>query len=160
MSQSDRYYGKYRGVVTTNEDPSNLGRIKAQVPAVSDSETGWATPCTPYGGNGVGMFFIPPVGANVWIEYEGGDPESPIWSGCFWDTGEAPADSPDMKMIKTDFATININDASGAGEITIEGITGVKIVLDSDGIELSYGAAKIKLTAASVDINDGAFEVI
>jgi uncharacterized protein involved in type VI secretion and phage assembly len=160
MSQSDRYYGKYRGVVTTNEDPNNVGRIKAQVPAFSDSETGWATPSTPYGGNGVGMFFIPPVGANVWIEYEGGDPELPIWSGCFWDQGEAPADSPDIKIIKTDFAKININDASGSGEITIEGLTGVKIVLDSDGIELSYGATKIKLTAASVDINDGAFEVI
>jgi len=160
MSQSDRYYGKYRGVVTSNEDPNNLGRIKAQVPAVSDSEMGWATPSTPYAGNGVGMFFIPPVGANVWIEYEGGDLELPIWSGCFWDKGEAPADSPDIKIIKTDFATININDASGAGEITIESITGVKIVLGSDGIELSYNAAKIKLTAASVNINDGAFEVI
>jgi len=40
---------------------------------------------------GVGLFFLPPKGANVWVEFEGGDPDYPIWSGCFWSDGEVPA---------------------------------------------------------------------
>lgn len=162
MNQNNnRFYGKYRGVVTNNEDPMTLGRIRARVPAVlEDSETGWAMPSAPYAGNGVGIFFIPPVGANVWIEFEGGDPNSPIWSGCFWGQGEAPADTPEVKVIKTNFATINIKDEPGAGEITIESTTGLKLFMDQSGIELSNGSTKVKLTQTSVSINDGAFEVI
>lgn len=158
---SASFYGKYRGVVTNNTDPLMQGRIRAQVPAVlGDLETGWALPCSPYGGNDVGFFFIPPVGANVWIEFEGGNPDIPIWSGCFWGTGEAPSIAPEVKVIKTDFATLSIKDLPGAGEIVIESTTGLKIVMDVSGIELSNGAAKVKLTPASVSINDGALEII
>ena len=48
-------------------------------------------PCAPFAGSGVGFFALPPVGANVWVEFEGGDPDYPIWSGCFWGAGEVPA---------------------------------------------------------------------
>ena len=53
------------------------------VPAVfgGDKETAWALPSVPYAGNGVGFVFIPPIGTNVWIEFENGDPDTPIWSG-------------------------------------------------------------------------------
>ena len=67
---------------------------------------------------------------------------------------------PDFKVIKTDIATITINDLPGAGGITIETTTGSKIVMDISGIEFSNGAASIKMTPASVSINDGALEVI
>jgi hypothetical protein len=155
------FFGKYRGVVTNNTDPLTLGRIKAMVPAVlGDLETGWALPCSPYGGKGVGFFFIPPVGANVWIEFEGGNPRIPIWSGCFWGKGEAPSIAPEVKVIKTDFATISINDLLEAGEIIIESATGLMIVMDVNGLELSNGAAKVKLTPSAVSINDSALEVI
>jgi len=155
-----QFYGKYRGVVTDNRDPLMQGRVRASVPAVfGEEETGWALPCAPYGGNGVGIFFIPPVGANVWIEFEDGNTEIPIWSGCFWGAGEAPAVTPEVKVIKTDFATITIKDVPGAGEISIESTTGLKIVMNVSGIELSNGAASVKLTPASVSINDGALEV-
>ena len=83
------FYGKYRGVVTDNNEPLKQGRIRATVPAVlGDRESGWALPCTPCSR---GFFFIPPVDAKVWIEFEGGNPEVPIWSGCFWGPGEAPS---------------------------------------------------------------------
>ena len=144
-----------------NTDPLMLGRIRAKVPAVlGDIETGWALPCSPYGGKGVGFFFIPPIGANVWIEFEGGNPGAPIWSGCFWGKGEAPSIGSEVKVIKTGFATISINDLLGAGEVIIESATGLRIVMDVSGIELNNGAAKVKLTPASVSINDGALEVI
>ncbi len=80
-----RYYGKYRGIVEDNEDPENLGRIKALVPEVlGDVKSGWALPCVPYAGEGSGQYFMPPAGAGVWIEFEAGDPSRPIWSGCWW----------------------------------------------------------------------------
>ena len=105
-----RFYGKYRGKVTDNADPNNQGRIRATVPAVYDcKESGWALPCSPYGGKGVGFFFIPSVGANVWIEFENGDPDYPIWVGYFWGEGESPnmPALPRIKTIKTDFAVSN-----------------------------------------------------
>lgn len=157
-----RFYGKYGGTVSDNQDPLSWGRIKARVPAVYDTEeTGWALPSTPYAGSGVGFYFIPPVGAKVWIEFEDGKTDSPIWSGCYWAT---PLDLPKLpalpffKVIKTDKATITIDDLLGG--VTIETVSGLKIVMDLTGIELSNSAAKIKLTPVSVSINDGALEVI
>lgn len=158
-----KFYGKYRGKVTDNMDPLMQGRIRANVPAVfGDEDTGWALPSVPYAGNGVGFFFIPPVDANVWIEFEGGDTDSPIWTGCFWGTAEAPAMPaiPDTKIIKTDTATIKLDDLPGVGGITIETTSGLKIVMNVSGIEISNGAGNIKVTAASVSVNNGALEVI
>jgi hypothetical protein len=157
------FYGKYRGKVIENSDPLMQGRIRAQVPAIfGDDVSGWALPCSPYGGKGVGFFFIPPIDANVWIEFENGNPDYPIWTGCFWGANEAPKipGLPNViKMIKTDLATITINDSQegGGGGITIETTAGFKIIIDSMGIELtSNGKANLKLTNDQVSINDGA----
>jgi len=80
-----QFFGKYRGKVAANKDPLNLGRIQVSVPAIfGEGRQSWALPCTPYAGKDVGFFTIPPVDANVWVEFEGGDPDYPIWSGCFW----------------------------------------------------------------------------
>jgi hypothetical protein len=157
------FYGKYRGKVIDNNDPLLMGRIRAKVPAVFDEEvTGWALPSMPYGGPGVGFFFVPPTDANVWIEFEEGNPDYPLWTGCFWTAGETPAVPalPFVKLIKTDTATIKLDDTPGMGGITIETSTGLKIVMNVSGIELSNGAASVKLTPASVSVNNGALEVI
>lgn len=84
-------YGKYRGTVEAVVDPEGLGRIRARVPAVGDVELSWALPCVPGAGPGSGHLVLPPLGASVWIEFEGGDIDYPIWSGGFWRHGEAPA---------------------------------------------------------------------
>ena len=79
------FYGKFRGIVTDIQDPLMMGRIKASVPDVlGEQESGWAMPCAPFGGSGMGFFSLPSVGAGVWIEFEYGDPDYPIWSGCWW----------------------------------------------------------------------------
>lgn len=158
-----KFYGKYKGKVTDNIDPLMQGRVKTKVPAVfGDENTGWALPSVPYAGNGVGFFFIPPVGANVWVEFEGGNTDSPIWTGCFWGTGEAPAlpAIPDTKIIKTDTATIKLDDLPGVGGITIETTSGLKIVMNMSGIEISNVSGNIKVTPASVSVNNGALEII
>ena len=80
-AREGRLFGKYRGIVTDNKDPEKLGRIQASVPAVPGMQTNWANPCAPYAGLNVGFYAIPPVGAKVWIEFESGAPDYPIWSG-------------------------------------------------------------------------------
>ena len=159
-----KFYGKYKGKVTDNMDPLMQGRIRAKVPAVfGDEDTGWALPSVPYAGNGVGFFFIPPVDANVWMEFEGGNTDSPIWTGCFWGTGEAPPVMPaipDTKIIKTATATIKLDDLPGVGGITIETTSGLKIVMNVSGIEISNGPRNVKVTPASVSVNNGALEII
>jgi uncharacterized protein involved in type VI secretion and phage assembly len=160
LTTSRRYfYGKYRGKVTSNHDPLNIGRIRAQVPAVfGTSETGWALPCVPYAGDKVGFFFIPPVNSNVWIEFENGDADYPIWAGCFWSPGEIPRTPAlaDIKIIKTKETIITLNDTQASGGLTIETTRGQKITMDSSGIELSNGSSKVKLTSSNVLANDGA----
>ena len=181
MSQ---FFGKYRGAVENNVDPMQLGRLQVSCPAVlGDGRMSWAMPCVPFAGAGVGLFLIPPAGANVWVEFEGGDPDYPIWSGCFWGVGEVPAlpAIEQMKILKTDGVTLTISDLPGAGGVTLEVSPPVvalplKLVFDSTGvtveaspatvkiapagIELANGAAKVQLTPASVSINNGALEVI
>lgn len=159
-----KFFGKYRGKVENNVDPMQLGRVQVSVPAVlGDGSMSWAMPCVPYAGPGVGFFAIPPVDANVWVEFEGGDPDYPIWSGCFWGVGEVPAlpAIAEMKVLKTDVGTITLNDLPGVGGITIETTTGMKIVISALGIEIDNGqGGSIKLTGPRVSVNEGALEVI
>ena len=161
MSQ---FFGKYRGKVENNIDPLQQGRVQVSVPAVlGDGSLSWAMPCSPYAGSGVGFFTVPPNGANIWVEFEGGDPDYPILSGCFWGTGEVPAAPAlaGMKVLKTDTATITINDLPGVGGIKIETVTGMKIEISVTGIEISNGmGASIKLMGPKVSLNDTALEVI
>ena len=158
------FLSKYRGTVENNIDPMQLGRIQVSVPSVlGEGRMSWAMPCVPYAGSGVGFFAIPPVGANIWVEFEGGNPDYPIWSGCFWGVGEVPAMPAiaEMKILKTDMGTITLNDLPGVGGITIETITGMKIEINALGIEITNGqGGSIKLTGPQVSINDGALDVI
>lgn len=81
------FSGKFRGIVRDANDPLQLGRIKALVPAVSDTELSWALPCFPFNGSTDPVqYATPPVGTNVWIEFEQDDPDYPIWVGIFFIT--------------------------------------------------------------------------
>jgi hypothetical protein len=158
-----KFFGKYRGTVVTNIDPELRGRLMVQAPAVLGSAQVWALPCAPYGGKGVGFFAMPPTGANVWVEFEGGNPENPIWSGCFWALNEFPAAMaiPLKKVFKTDAVTITITDVPGVGLITIETALGMKIDVSPTGIEINNGLkGVIKLEGPKVSINGAALEVI
>jgi phage baseplate assembly protein gpV len=163
----DRFYGKYRGKVVANDDPNKLGRIRASCPVVlGDTTLNWALPCTPYAGQAVGFFALPPVGANVWVEFEGGDIDTPIWVGCFWSSEQVPVKdgAASTKMLKTDGLTLTVDDRQGSGGVTIEVgspvVSGtLKIQLDQDGIVLTNGNASVKLDPSSVSLNDDALKV-
>jgi uncharacterized protein involved in type VI secretion and phage assembly len=162
-----KFMGKFRGKVENNIDPLRLGRIQVSVPAVlGDSTLSWAEPCLPYGGAGVGFFAIPPRGARVWVEFEDGNPDYPIWTGCFWtEAGDLPVPAPytpEKKILKTDAGTITLNDSAQDSSITIETNKNpkLKIILNSQGIELTTGqGASIKLSGNKVSINGNALEV-
>lgn len=149
------YFGKYRGKVVDNIDPLMLGRLTVIVPAVSELPISWAMPCVPYAGRNVGFFALPPIAANVWIEFEAGDPNYPIWTGCFWGEGELPVKSavPTSKVIKTETVTLEINDLLNS--VSLEALTPagpVKLDQGPDGIALTIGAASLKVTLQGVDL--------
>ena len=158
------FYGKYSGVVTDNNDPLQKGRIKAKVQDVmGDRESGWAMPCAPFGGGGMGFFALPKVGAGVWIEFECGDPDYPIWSGCwFGSKAEVPPEVlvlPYKKvLLKTEGGhSILLDDTPLKGGITLETSGGQKIVLSAKGIEIVNGrGASITLTSKTVSVNGDA----
>lgn len=164
---SDQYFGKYRGIVSDVYDPLMIGRIRAYVPDVfGDEESGWALPCAPFGGGGSGFFAIPASGAGVWIEFEHGDPDYPVWSGAWFGS---PADLPPillvppyMKvMVQTQCGhQVILDDTPGIGGITLQTATGQKVVLSVLGIEIDNGmGGSIKLLGPLVQVNDGALEV-
>lgn len=115
--QPRTFYGKYRGRVESNLDPELMGRIQVSCPAVPGLRLGWAMPCVPYAGPGVGWFAIPPIGADVWVEFEGGDPNYPIWAGCFWQAGRIPVASgdPAVKAFVTTSCRMEMNDMVETG---------------------------------------------
>lgn len=149
-------------------DPLMIGRVKATVPDVmGDQESGWAMPCAPFGGDQTGFFSLPKVGAGVWIEFEHGNPDYPIWSGCWWGSvAEVPPllIAPPYKklMIVTEGGqTITLDDTPGIGGITLETSGGQKIVLSPTGIEIDNGmGASIKMTGPQISLNNGALEII
>ena len=162
------FFGKYRGVVTDVNDPLMTGRMQAKVPDVmGDEESGWALPCAPFGGQQMGFFALPAVGAGVWIEFEHGDPDYPIWAGCWWGSAaEVPPLllAPPYKkvMVVTEGGhTVTLDDTPGIGGITLETSTGQKVVLSALGVEIDNGmGASIKMTGPQVSVNGGALDVI
>lgn len=163
----NRYWGKYKGLVVDNDDPENLGRLRVKVPGIlgEDVVTGWAMPCLPYGGaSDQGLFFIPEVDAGVWVEFEEGSLEFPIWVGTFWTKpGGAsevpkPGDTqspPTRKTIRTVKGnSIELEDKDNEETIIItEKTNNNKVTMDKNGIVVEDGNGnKIELTSSGVTI--------
>jgi len=164
------FYGKYRGTVVNNIDPLQLGRIQVFVPDVGALlPTTWALPCVPVAGKFSGTWVLPQVGAGVWVEFEGGDPQDPVWVGCFWGTAaEVPSAAKDGLPVSPSIVlqtgaqhSIVISDVPGpTGGITISSLTGAKIVVNDVGITIDNGkGASIELLGPVVSINKPALVV-
>ena len=149
-------YGKHRGKVVDPVDPLQLGRILALVPAISEMPLSWAMPATPYAGADVGFFAIPPIGANVWIEFEGGDVNYPIWSGCFWGEGQVPAEPavPTTIMLKTTLGAFSINDLDAELKLSLTAPDGLmSLVMNPTGIKLSLNEISISITQEAITLS-------
>ena len=168
-----KFLGKYRGMVLNNADPLQLGRIQVQVPDVAGlATTSWAMPCLPVTGLQSGLYMVPPPNAGVWVEFEQGNPDYPIWSGCFFGSaGEVPASalggppqSPNIVLQTGSQNSITIQGMPGGGIVLTSGPlanpASPRIMISPTGITISSGqGAVISLSGPSVDINFGALKV-
>ena len=171
MNGQKKYYGKYRGTVVNNVDPLQIGRIQVMVPDVSNLLlSSWAWPCAPVAGMQMGLFTVPPIGAGVWVEFEQGDPDYPIWVGCFWGTAaEVPALALTIPPVVSGITMqttlqngITVNDVPGpTGGIMLKSTTGATIIVNDTGIYIQNGkGASIVMVGPSVTINNGALAVV
>ena len=166
----EKYYGKYRGMVLNNIDPEQRGRLLVQLPDVLGLLTSsWAMPCVPMAGPQMGTYFVPLIGSGVWVEFEGGNPDYPIWTGGFWGSAaEVPAlalagipTSPNIVLQTTGQNTIVVSDLPGpTGGIMLKSATGASIIVNDTGIYIQNGkGASIVMTGPTVTINNGAMVI-
>ncbi len=170
-----RYYGKYRGIVLENLDPEQIGRVIVQVPDVLGfTPSSWAMPCVPVAGIQSGSFAVPPIGSQVWVEFEQGNPDYPIWTGGFWGLvaevpvlATVPPPIPPGQNIVLQTTGQNMMLVSDApptpitGGIVLKSVSGAMIVVNETGIYISNGqGATITLIGPVVDVNLGALTVI
>ena len=170
-SEKKKYYGKYRGTVVNNVDPMQIGRLLVIVPDVLNINlSSWAMPCLPIGGMQMGIFSVPPIGAGVWIEFEQGDPDYPIWTGCFYGSmAEVPAMAklvppavPGITMQTVLQNGIVISDVPGpTGGIVLKSTTGATLIVNDTGIYIQNGkGASIVMVGPTTTINQGALTII
>jgi hypothetical protein len=167
MKERTRYYGKYRGLVTQPADPGMKGRITAMVTIGGTPVPVVAEACVPFGGLGSGFYAVPPVGAGVWIEFEEGDLNKPIWTGSWWPEGELaatlgtvaplPALPVIIQSIGRNHLVIGSTPADGIRIETAAGPTGPSILISAAGIVISDGAGgMITVASGVVTVNQGA----
>jgi uncharacterized protein involved in type VI secretion and phage assembly len=170
-SHKGKFYGKYRGTVINNVDPMQIGRIQVMVSDVSAIlPSSWAMPCVPVAGKQMGTYFVPQVGAGVWVEFEQGNPDYPIWVGGFWGlVAEVPVlalagipASPNMVLQTTAQNAVVVSDLPGpTGGIMLKSATGATLIVNDTGIYIQNGkGASITLVGPTVTINAGALTVI
>jgi uncharacterized protein involved in type VI secretion and phage assembly len=168
---AQKYFGKYRGMVLSNIDPMQQGRLQIQVPDVAGlAPATWAMPCVPLAGQQNGMYALPMVGSGVWVEFEQGNPDHPIWVGCFWgSTAEIPALAlaapPGTMSITLQTVLQNlvtISDLPGpTGGIMLKSATGASLIVNDTGIYIQNGkGAAITLVGPTVAVNNGALTVV
>lgn len=163
------YFGKYRGMVLNNVDPEQRGRLLVQVPDVTGlPPSTWAMPCVPFTGKQSGMWVVPQIGTGVWVEFEQGRPDYPIWVGCWWATAaDVPAAAlaaapgmPNVVLQTSGQKTLVMSDLPGGLGITLKNATGAMIMINELGITITNGqGASIMLTGPMVNINSGALMV-
>jgi len=172
---SQKFYGKYRGTVIENIDPLQIGRVLLQCPDVlGETPSSWAMPCVPATGIQSGCFIVPDIGAQVWVEFEQGNPDYPIWTGGFWGSAAdvpvfalaPPAIPPggnivlqtplENKIILSDSAP-----TPATGGIVLQNTSGAMLVINETGIYISNGqGATITLIGPTVAINVSALTVV
>ncbi|MEL6942409.1 MAG: phage baseplate assembly protein V [Bacteroidota bacterium] len=180
----EKFFGKYRATVINNIDPEVRGRLILNVPDVLGIiPSSWAEPNMPLIGSvtgAMGVYMVPPIGAGVWVEFEQGNPNYPIWAGCrTTNSSDIPPKAllgnpaiPNV-VIQVGQNKIIINDTvvpptPKTGGITIESATGASIIVNDSGIYIDNGKGAsinmigpaIKISGKPVNINEGALNII
>lgn len=135
------YYGKYRGVVKEINDPEKRGRIRVECPtALGKQLSAWALPNFP-----PNQASLPSKDSLVWIEFEGGRIDSPIWTGVFYTASQWAKAYPDINYsdIKGNVAVsksmIVPKDLKVTGNMTLKGNLTMEGNITTDGDISSKG---------------------
>jgi uncharacterized protein involved in type VI secretion and phage assembly len=169
MTKGPRYYGKYRAAVLNNLDPQLQGRIQVQLgDRYGLFPSTWAMPAFPLAAIASGVVALPPVLSQVWIEFEAGDPDYPVWTGGFWPdpggfpplalAGATPA-TPNIHLQTTLGTSVTLSD-NPAQQVFVKTISGAMIAIGVQGITIMNGqGASIMMVGPSVIINNGALVI-
>ena len=156
------YFGKYRGIVTNVDDPLDQCRIRARVEGLlHGQETGWALPVAPFAGDGHGMVMLPVVGAGVWIEFEAGRLDNPIWSGGWWASGQRPEPrGAELRVIVSEHGhTVILDDRNDELKLVHGSAGGPEIRITAGEIVLTCGACEITISADNISLNNGQIKI-
>jgi len=168
------YTGIYRGAVVNNIDPEFRGRIMARVTDVTGVfTTSWAEPVVPMAGPNAGYLSIPPMNSGVWVQFENGDPDKPVWIGGLWGSAfEAPLTAKQMTGVGPAGAATLIQSMElnficiadkgmfaqlPAGGVMIQAGPATSIAIDKTGIRMT--APTITINGATVTFNGGALVI-
>lgn len=169
MTAGPLHFGKYRATVLNTLDPETRGRIQVQLgDRYGLFPSTWANPAFPFAGKGNGVVALPQIGSSVWVEFEAGDPDFPIWTGGFWPD---PGGFPPLALVGATPLTPNIHLQTATGtsitmsdnpaqQVMIRTATGAMINIGAAGIQITNGqGASIAMVGASVIINNGALTI-
>jgi uncharacterized protein involved in type VI secretion and phage assembly len=169
-SRQGRIIGVVVGVVTNNQDPDSLGRVKVKFPWLSDvDESSWARVAAPMAGKDRGVYFLPEVDDEVLVAFEHGDVRFPYVVGALWNGKDAPPDTNsdgknNLRIIKSRSGhviklndedgkeTIEIVDKSEKNSIVIDTAKNSITITSGKDITLSATDGTIKLDAKNIEI--------
>lgn len=163
MSGPGPYWGKYRGTVLINVDPEFRGRLICRISEVlGEVPSTWVEPCIPLSGATglpMGVYLVPPIDAAVWIEFEHGDPNLPIWVGCQWATGR---DVPPMALAGVPASPNMVFQTSGKNMIVMSDLLGAAggVMIQSGSSTLSVNQSGVSIIAPKVEISAGQIKLV
>jgi uncharacterized protein involved in type VI secretion and phage assembly len=167
---ASRITGVVTAVVTNNQDPDGMGRVKVKFPWLSDSdESPWARVATPMAGAQRGVYFLPEVNDEVLVVFEHGDMRFPYVLGALWNGKDKPPVSGEqakgnhVRMIKSRRGhVLRLTDEQGKEKIEIEDNSGKnKLVIDTAANTITVTADKdIKLSAPQGQITLSAQTIV
>ena len=166
---SDRFFGVVVGVVTNNQDPDKMHRVKVRFPWLSkDVESNWARVAAQMAGNDRGSYFLPEIDDEVLIAFEHGNVDFPYVLGSLWNGKDAPPENNsdgknNHRTIKSRSGHIvRLNDTSGGETIEIIDKSGNKIVIDASkntvtiesqsDISIKSSTGKLTMEANGIEI--------
>lgn len=136
-SSLDRITHLQTAIVTNNDDPDKLGRVKVTFPWSESQETDWTRVVSPYAGAERGFFHIPEIGDEVVVGYQQGNPDRPIIVGSVYNSQHKPPagtgeEGNNVKSFMTRSGhELVFDDTDGAEKITITAKDGSHVVIDA-----------------------------
>jgi uncharacterized protein involved in type VI secretion and phage assembly len=166
----ERFYGVVVGIVTNNQDPENMHRVKVQFPWLDGStESHWARVATPMAGKKRGLYFLPEVDDEVLVAFEHGSIDSPYVIGSLWNGKDTPPESNSdhqnnnralhsrsghiIRFVdKSGSESIEIIDKQGTQKIVISSKDNTITISAQSDIVIKSSTGKVKVEGVGVEI--------